>query len=175
MEPESPKVILTPQPLTRAAFAGFGDVIETDGAQHFPINAGAIERYHDLATVSIDTEQGGLPVISIMAANKTTEWPAPVKLVERHSKGSQAFFPLYEKPMFVVVADASKETIEPKDLRAFFTNGRQGVNYHPGTWHMPLLASDLNQQVLIIDRDGPGDNCDEFHFEGIDIFVDRGE
>ena len=28
------------EPLTRAAFAPFGDVIETEGAHHYPINSG---------------------------------------------------------------------------------------------------------------------------------------
>ena len=37
--------------LTRAAFAPFGDVIETEGAESFLINAGKCRRFHDLATV----------------------------------------------------------------------------------------------------------------------------
>ena len=39
------------QPLTREAFAPFGDVIETEGAHRFPINHGMCMRYHDLARV----------------------------------------------------------------------------------------------------------------------------
>ena len=39
--------ILLPRPLTREAFAPFGDVIETEGAHHYPINQGTTERYHD--------------------------------------------------------------------------------------------------------------------------------
>ena len=35
--------------LTKAAFAPFGEVIEIDGAQHFPINQGFAERFNDLA------------------------------------------------------------------------------------------------------------------------------
>ena len=41
------------EPLTHAAFAPFGDVIETDGAYHYPINGGMCARYHDLARVEI--------------------------------------------------------------------------------------------------------------------------
>jgi ureidoglycolate lyase len=40
-----------PLPLTREAFAPFGDVIEADGAHHYPINGGMCERFHDLARV----------------------------------------------------------------------------------------------------------------------------
>src|SRR5690606_1114910 len=43
--------IVTAQPLTRAAFAKFGDVLDTDWDNHFPINAGRCRRYHDLAKV----------------------------------------------------------------------------------------------------------------------------
>ena len=43
--------VLTAIALTSEDFADFGDVIETDGAQHYPINGGKCERYHDLAKV----------------------------------------------------------------------------------------------------------------------------
>lgn len=39
------------EPLTKEAFAPFGDVIETDGSDHFMINNGSTMRFHKLATV----------------------------------------------------------------------------------------------------------------------------
>ena len=45
--------ILPVEPLTRAAFAPFGDVIEADGAQCFEINNGSTTRFHDLARVDV--------------------------------------------------------------------------------------------------------------------------
>ena len=44
---------LTTEPLTRDAFAPFGQVIEQEGAHHYPINSGNCERYHDLARVEL--------------------------------------------------------------------------------------------------------------------------
>lgn len=38
---------LAPAPLTSEAFAQFGDVIQTEGAQHFEMNGGKLERYYD--------------------------------------------------------------------------------------------------------------------------------
>jgi ureidoglycolate lyase len=53
------------------------------------------------------------------------------------------------------------ESVEPSRLRAFVTNGRQGINYHRGTWHMPLIAFDAGQEFLIIDRGGEASNCEQ--------------
>jgi ureidoglycolate hydrolase len=36
------------EPLTKEAFAPFGDVIETDGSDHFMINNGSTMRFHRL-------------------------------------------------------------------------------------------------------------------------------
>jgi ureidoglycolate lyase len=57
------------------------------------------------------------------------------------------------------------ESVEADDLQAFVTNGRQGVNYRPGTWHMPLIAFDTGQAFLVIDRGGDAPNCDEHTLE----------
>ena len=40
---------ITARPLTRKNFAPFGDVIDTGGDAHYPINGGKTERYHALA------------------------------------------------------------------------------------------------------------------------------
>ena len=165
-------ITLKASPLTSEAFAPFGDVIETEGATHFPINEGAIERYHDLATVSIDTEAGGRTLVSLARPNVVTEFPAPVKIIERHPLASQAFIPMYYDPMVVVVATAQADPADASQLHAFITNGRQGVNYHPGTWHMPLAATDLSQQWLVVDRGGPGENCDEFYFKDVEVILE---
>ena len=34
-------------------------------------------------------------------------------------------------------------------------------HYAPGTWHHPLLALNAVSDFLVIDRSGPGNNCDE--------------
>ena len=154
--------------LTREAFAAFGDVIETVGSIHRTINLGHAERYDDLARVDV-SEEGGRPLINIFRAHP---WPEPIRIhsMERHPLSSQAFIPLMDAPFLVVVA-APTERLRPDDLRAFVTNGRQGVNYHRAVWHHALLALAPSCDFLVIDRGGAGVNCDEVYFENDEVVL----
>lgn len=141
--------------LTREAFAAFGDVIEpASAAQTYAINAGTTTRFHDLARIDADRD-GGRPVLSLFRA-QPRELPFAITHLERHPLGSQAFVPLSQRPYLVVVAEDPAGT-----LRAFLASNGQGVNYRAGTWHHPLLALDDVSDFLVIDRAGPGNNCDE--------------
>lgn len=152
------------EPLSKAVFAPFGDVIETEGAKHFSINDGVVERYHDLAKVEIDSADGGRPIISFFEILHACSFPHEFNLIERHPKGSQAFIPMSDKPFVLVVAPKG-DKVTGADLRAFITNGKQGFNFHAGVWHMPLVSEEKGRMLLIIDRAGPGNNCDELTFE----------
>jgi ureidoglycolate lyase len=148
-------VILPVEPLSRAAFAPFGDVIEAAAAANtYAINAGTTTRFHDLAT--IDTARGdGRTLLSLFRAQPRA-LPFAITMLERHPLGSQAFVPLSQRPYLVVVAEDPAAT-----PRAFLATEGQGVNYRAGTWHHPLLALDAVSDFLVIDRGGPGSNCDE--------------
>ncbi len=149
------------EPLTRVAFAPFGQVIETAGSQHFTINSGMTERYHDLAKV----ELGGVharPLISIFHGSAYT-LPLTLKMVERHPLGSQAFYPLSQRPFLVIVAPDQSGT--PGAPRAFLTSPGQGVNIAMNTWHGTLTPLDAAADFLVVDRGGDGDNLEEFYFE----------
>jgi ureidoglycolate lyase len=151
---------LTIEPLTSAAFAPFGQVIETSGAQHYPINNGMTERYHDLARV----ELGGVhprPLISIFHGQPYA-LPLTLKLVERHPLGSQAFYPLSANPWLVIVAEDDAGT--PARLRAFAPAPGQGVNIAMNTWHGVLTPLEAASDFLVIDRGGEGNNLEEHHF-----------
>lgn len=158
-------------PLTRAAFAPYGDVIEKPGAAHFTINQGQAERFHDLARIDV-TAAAGRPVVSIVAA-KSAPRPLTLRLMERHPISSQVFMPLEPAPLVVVVAPAGPAP-RPRDIRAFLTDGRQGINYAPGTWHHPLLAL-TDAEFLVIDRTGPGtrfnQDYDEVSYPGVAITI----
>ncbi len=149
------------RPLTRQAFAPFGDVIETRGANHFPINNGTTERFHDLATVDV-ADGAGTPLISIFRG-QPFEPPIPIRMVERHPLGSQAFIPVSRLPYLVVVADAKPDG-QPGSPVAFLAQGTQGVNYAKGVWHHPLLSLEQESEFLVVDRGGEGNNLEEFAY-----------
>ena len=154
-------MILKPQPLSREAFKPFGDVIETEGAKSYPINDGMCTRFHDLAAVDVD-EAGGRPLINLF---RSKPWPLPlaVRLLERHPKSSQAFMPLGRAPFLVVVAPPG-DAPSPETVRAFRSDGSQGVNVHRGVWHHPLIAIGAESDFLVVDRGADDENCDLHHF-----------
>ena len=113
----------------------------------------------------------GRVAISIVRCRVATTLPSHVDMVERHPLGSQAFVPLTPCRMIVVVGPP-EESVEAGDLRAFVSNGRQGVNYHRGTWHMPLIAFDSGQEFLVIDRASDAPNCDEHSLDEAIMLVE---
>lgn len=151
---------LTIRPLTAEAFAPFGQVIELEGARHYPINAGTTERFHALAIADI-TAQGGEAGISLFRGQGFT-LPFTLRLMERHPLSTQAFVPLAHAPAdryLVVVAPPGP--LVPAHLQAFLAQGFQGVQYGRGVWHHPLVALDRQSDFLVIDRISSDANCDE--------------
>ena len=157
--------LLSPQPLTREAFAPFGDVIEMEGSAHFTINQGFAERFNDLANVDVTLEDG-MTNVSLFLGQPRPQ-PIEIKLMERHPLGSQIFIPLQDRPWAVLVAE---DVHDYASYRAFMATGRQGVNYARNAWHHPLLVFDANSRFLVVDRKGPGNNLEEVWFEADFVF-----
>ena len=154
------------QPLTKAAFAPFGTVIETDGANQISINQGTTTRFDAMSAVDVE-EAGGLPIISLFRGNCRPE-PIEIHLLERHPLGSQAFMPLSQHDWLVVVAHGNSvgEAPDFSTLACFKASGIQGVSYDRGTWHHPLLTLQPVQDFLVIDRQGHGHTLDEVWHNG---------
>ncbi len=150
-------IVLQPAPLTRERFMIYGEVIEASLAHGSVMNDARFDRFDDLCDVDI---VDGEVAVSIARSRTASVLPYRIDMVERHPLGSQAFVPLSPCRMIIVVGPPA-ESVAPEDLRAFETNGRQGINYRRGTWHMPLIALESGQQFLVIDRAGEGANCDQ--------------
>lgn len=149
------------RPLTREAFAPFGEVLEAEGAPGFPINAGKCVRYHDLAKIETTGEKAR-PMISLLRGEP---YPLPLELtmVERHPFGSQAFIPLSEHPFLVVVAEETPDG--PGEPIAFKTTPGQGVNIGRNVWHGILTPLDGVSDFAVVDRGGEGINLEEHFYE----------
>ncbi|MGR3497615.1 MAG: ureidoglycolate lyase [Limimaricola soesokkakensis] len=148
------------EPLTREAFAPFGDVIEAAGAPDKIINAGLCGRHHDLARLDFGSD--GRAGISVFDA-KPRALPYTLDLVERHPDGSQAFIPLSLASFLVIVAP--DEDGRPGRPRAFVTTPGQAVNLLRNTWHGVLTPLEAPGLFAVVDRIGPGANLEEYRFE----------
>lgn len=145
-------------PLTAAAFAPFGDVLEAAGDFRL-INEGMCKRHHDRAT--LDFGPMGRAGVSIFNATPRS-LPYRFDLVERHPEGSQAFLPMMQHPFLVIVAP--DHAGKPGRPVAFLTNGAQGINLHRDTWHgvlTPLAAPGL---FAVVDRIGTTANLEEYRY-----------
>ncbi len=101
MSPQPEARSITAMPLTEAAFAPFGTVVDTAAVAPRPMNGGMARRFHDLAAIDVVGE-GARAVIGLVEAEP---YPLPLRLslVERHPLGAQAFVPLSPAPFLIVV------------------------------------------------------------------------
>lgn len=146
------------QPLTAEAFEPFGIVIELDDTEPLPINEGFTRKFADLLPLDCENEGGRVA----MHFYKSTGRSLPLELngMERHPLGSQAFWPLHNRPFVIVVAPPSEE-MDESAIVGFITNGRQAIQYHRGTWHHYQISLGEDSEFIVLDREGPGNNCDE--------------
>ena len=147
------------EPLTAAAFAPFGDVLEATGDFRL-INDGMCHRHHDRARIDVapEVDAANRTGISIFNAVPRT-LPYRFDLIERHPEGSQAFLPMTEHPFLVIVAPGP----EAAPL-AFLTDGTQGINLHRGTWHGVLTPLSAPGRFAVVDRIGGTPNLEEHRY-----------
>ncbi|MDQ0321308.1 ureidoglycolate lyase [Pararhizobium capsulatum DSM 1112] len=149
------------EPLTKAAFAPFGTIIEADPSSVRLINGGTTERFHALARA--DVVGDGASVIINLFRGQPRSFPYVVDMVERHPLGSQSFSPLSGHNWLAVVAP--DEDGRPGVPRVFRVSGSRGLNYGRNVWHHPLIAVGAVCDFLVVDREGPGNNLVEFFYE----------
>lgn len=124
---------LIPQPLTREAFAPFGDVIDVPEAPG--------RTYHNDALGNLRPDAQANLSLSLKA--ETPDRPLRSDYMERHEFSSQTFVPLdVERWLIVVAPHASAGGPDVAGMKAFIATGRQGVTYRPNTWHHGLTVLD---------------------------------
>jgi ureidoglycolate lyase len=152
-------VVIRTEPLATAAFAAFGDVLETVGEPDKIINQGLCRRWHGLARLDVTVGRVGLSLFKA----ELRSLPYSLDMIERHPDGSQAFLPMSLNPFLVVVAPDDDD--RPGTPQAFLTAPGQGVNYHRGVWHGVLAPLGGSGLFAVIDRIGGGANLEEHWFD----------
>jgi len=131
MQISSPPAAVRAVPLTQAAFAPYGDVLE---------HAGPARRRYVSTPYSVAA--GGLQhKMWISRVEQPLASPVGVTALERHVRSAQTFIPLTHSPYLVIVAPSLPDGLpDLARLQAFVASGRQGVSYAPGVWHHGLSA-----------------------------------
>jgi len=134
------------QPLTAAAFAPYGDVIDV------PDEAG--RTYYEDALGNL--RPSARASLSLSFRPPATERPLEAKLLERHEFSSQTFVPIDTARWLIVVAPHAKDGgPDTGAIKAFIATGRQGVTYSANTWHHGLTTLDRpGRFAIFMWRDG---------------------
>jgi len=148
------KITINPKPITKENFSKFGDMITTANIKPIEINDGYAKRFDGIANLNT-SQDNGEAIISIFSALKRT-FPMKIDMMEKHPLGSQAFIPMKQTTFLVLVAPEGNKPNLNK-IEAFIIPPEIGVNYNPGTWHFPLIATE-DMNFLVVDRKGSGDN-----------------
>ena len=165
---------LTPEILTADNFQLFGEVLSTENKESIPINDGFASKFPDI--VKLDTKEAeGETSVHIFVAKKR-QFPLQITMLENHPFFSQTFIPKNNTPFIVVVAPASQEPVI-ENIKAFITDGDQGISYSRGVWHFPLISLKDNAQFVVIDRKHNVDKdsmkqCAVSKIEDVSIYVE---
>ena len=160
--------IIKPEKINRSNFAAYGDLISTSDINPMDINAGYAKRFDNLANLNTSKDDGKT-IVSIFSALKRV-FPMKIDMMEKHPLGSQAFIPMKDTTFLCFVAPPG-DLPEVNKIQSFIVPPQTGINYKPGIWHFPLIATE-NTNFLVIDRKGKGENLVIHKFEKDKIILE---
>lgn len=164
-----PARLLIAQPLERAGYAPFGDVIEA-GTAGEPANAGTARRFNRLAALENRRPGAAEPNLCVFRVTPVGSNPVPLRALERHRDSTQVFVPMAGSARYLVVVAPGGASPDLRRLQAFVARAGQGVTYRPGTWHHPLLALDAETDfACLVHEAGDAGDCEVRPVAGIDV------
>lgn len=152
---------LVAEPIERAAFAPFGELLEAPAAPGRRVNLGTAGRSDRLAALE-NTRAAATPNVALFRCDAQA-LPRLITLLERHPHSTQLFASLRGGDWLVVVAPSRPDGApDEAGLRAFRCRAGGGVNLRRGVWHHPVLALGEPAELLMLawEDGGPGD-CEE--------------
>ena len=159
------EITINPIPITKENFSKFGDMITTADIKPIKINEGYAKRFDGIANLDTSKDNGET-TISIFSALKRS-FPMKIDMMEKHPLGSQAFIPMKQTTFLAFVAPEG-DKLDLNKIEAFIVPPEIGVNYNPGIWHFPLIATE-DMSFLVVDRKGSGDNLVIEHLDKEEI------
>lgn len=131
--------------LSKMSFSLFGDVIE------LPQKPDDLKKVQRWSNVSAPDFEDGKPVVDVLYSYLR---PHKVTQLEMHNNSSQTFIPLGDRKFLIVVGKdiiADKE-VDLKKLKAFVTDGCQGITLSVGVWHCSPLPLEENISFALLHR-----------------------
>ena len=153
---------LTAAPLTAEAFAPFGEVVSAALPGGSTANQGTALRFDYTSQLHNARPHARANLVAVRCVPVTL--PFRLKLLERHPCSSQTFVPMICSRYLVCVAPSGADGAPQLDgLKAFIGRPGQGINYHAGVWHHPLVVLDEPAQfAMLVWEDGSKDDCVEW-------------
>lgn len=151
---------LSLQPFTQERYAPYGDVLEAapQGAPGRLVNQGFVRRFDHVAPVANLRSHATLNLAFFRCQPRSLD-NFVVTQLERHIASTQAFVPAGDARYLVVTA-LGGDRPDLSTLAAFLVEGARGVSYHPGVWHLPLVALDhVTDFACVVYEDGTADDC----------------
>jgi len=128
-------IVLNVQPMTREAFAPFGEMIGERGG------------------VELDLDGGTASVV----AQTVEARPLTFDFLGRHQRTEQVFVPLGGAQSIIAVAAPSADNQDLPDERkmaAFLVDGSCAFKLNRGTWHTSAFPLGERATFLVLDREG---------------------
>ncbi|MDZ4835675.1 MAG: ureidoglycolate lyase [Candidatus Melainabacteria bacterium] len=155
------------EPISRQAYAPYGDLIAADDALPFNYaNFKTAKRFNFLANVvNLRPERARLN-LCVFRCTPLEKLPLEIKLLERHEFSTQVFMPISSDARFLVIVSLGGSKPDLTTLKAFEVTNPCGISYKPGIWHYPMTA--LDNQVdfsCLVHEDGSSDDCEVSQFD----------
>jgi ureidoglycolate lyase len=149
------------EPLTRDAFAPFGDVVTAGAGPGRDTNRGTAVRF-DWTSAILNARAGAKPNLAVFRSLPQA-LPFRVTVLERHPFSTQVFAPmLVSRWLVIVTPDGPDGAPAPGGLRAFVAGAGQAVNFRVGVWHHPVIVLDQPAELLMLaHEDGTAGDCEE--------------
>ena len=148
---------ISPEPLTRDAYAPFGDLVAANDKWR-PANEGTAKKSEHLAELA--DLRGCKANVSVFRCQPRA-LPHRITLLEKHAASTQLFVPMSASRYLVIVAHGD-ERPDLTTLRVFVATGTQAITYRPGVWHHTLVALDKESDFFcLVYEDGTPVDCTE--------------